>query len=163
VQNYLALVRYLPNGILDSTFNNDGIVIENISYTEGQSGTDINICPDGSILASGRAWESDTTGFFNVFLAKYHSGLTTGMQELNDLKSPLIIYPNPNNGIFTISQNNTNKTEIEITNIVGELIYKTNISNQQATIDLSKETKGTYFVRASDSNKSVTNKKIVIQ
>ena len=163
VQNYLALVRYLPNGVLDSSFNNDGIVIENISHTEGQSGTDINICPDGGILASGRAWESDTTGFFNVFLAKYHSGLTTGMQVLNDLKSTLIIYPNPNNGTFIISQNNTNKTEIEITNIVGELIYKTNISNQQATIDLSKETKGTYFVRASDSNKNVTNKKIVIQ
>ena len=95
VQNYLALVRYLPNGLLDSSFNNDGIVIENISMTEGQAGTSINICPDGGILASGRVWESDTTGFFNIFLAKYHSGLSNEVQELNDRNSLVSIYPNP--------------------------------------------------------------------
>ena len=163
LQNYLALVRYLPNGALDSSFNNDGIVIENISFTAGQTGTDINICPDGGILASGRVWDTDTTGFFNIFLAKYLSGLTTGIQDLTDVKSPVVIYPNPNNGTFTISQNSTTTTEIEINNILGELVYNTNTAMPQTTIDLSREVKGIYFVRITDNNRNVSNKKIIIQ
>ena len=74
-----------------------------------------------------------------------------------------IIFPNPSFGIFTFEQNTLSKTEIEIHNIIGELIYKTNTKTTQITIDLSKEAKGIYFVKTTDNNRNVTNKKIIIQ
>ena len=73
------------------------------------------------------------------------------------------IYPNPTSGKFTIKLDNSSKTEMEINNIVGELIFKVNFVNQQSTIDLSNESKGIYFLKISDSSGIVINKKIVVQ
>ena len=87
--------------------------------------------------------------------------LANQISELTE--NSISIYPNPTNGKFTIKIANTNKTEIEINNIVGELIYKTNFVNQQSTIDLSNMSKGIYFVKVIDYSRIVTNKKIVVQ
>jgi len=103
-----------------------------------------------------------TTGYvFRRPLSDF--GLTTSVLNQNNMTADITLAPNPNNGIFTISQNNTTKTEIEIHNIVGELIYTTTTTMSQTTIDLSRQPKGIYFVRTTDTNKSVTNKKIIIQ
>ena len=88
--------------------------------------------------------------------------LTVGVNEHNE-DLDFKIYPNPTNGIFTISQNNTNKTEIEIYNMLGILIYKTLTINKHTIIDLSNQPKGIYIVHAIDNNRIVTNKKVVIQ
>jgi murein DD-endopeptidase MepM/ murein hydrolase activator NlpD len=87
----------------------------------------------------------------------------TGIDNTTNSDNRIAIFPNPTNGTFIISQTNANKTEIEIHNIVGELIYKTTTTTPKTTIDLSKEPKGIYFVLTTDSNKNITNKKIVIQ
>ncbi|MEP6647797.1 MAG: M60 family metallopeptidase [Saprospiraceae bacterium] len=73
------------------------------------------------------------------------------------------VFPNPNTGEFTISQNNTNKTEIEIYNLVGERIYKTEFTNLTTTIDLSQQPKGIYFLKTEDHNRNVIIKKVIIQ
>jgi len=96
------------------------------------------------------------------FLTNINCGVTASVSE-NISKITLSIYPNPSTGNFILRQNGTNKIEIEIYNIVGELIYKTQLGNQQTTIDLSKEAKGIYFVKATDTYKNITYKKIILQ
>jgi len=83
--------------------------------------------------------------------------------DKSGLQSSIMIFPNPTSGLITILQNNSTETEIEIHNIIGRLIYKTRIAKQQATVDLSKEAKGVYFVKTTDHNRNVTNRKIIIQ
>ncbi len=75
MQAYFAVARYLPNGGLDTSFNSTGIIVENVSGTEGQASVDINICPDGGILASGVVWDHDTTFKYNSAYVKYKSGV----------------------------------------------------------------------------------------
>jgi uncharacterized repeat protein (TIGR03803 family) len=87
---------------------------------------------------------------------------TVGVNEYI-LSNSISIFPNPSNDFITISKNNTSKTEIEIYNIVGNLIYKTILIKQQTTIDLSKEANGIYFIKITDENQNVTNRKIVIE
>jgi len=71
------------------------------------------------------------------------------------------IYPNPNNGIFTINTKFSN-SNIKITNVSGETIYN-GVSNQNLnTIDLSDAKSGVYFVQVS-SNEGISIKKIIIK
>jgi hypothetical protein len=114
---------------------------------------------NGSLYAGGAFTMASGNIVNNI--AKWPSSITN--VENSSVTKNTIIYPNPNNGTFTITQNNTNKTEIEINNILGELIYKANTANLQTSIDLSNQPKGIYFVKTTDTNRSVTNKKIVIQ
>jgi uncharacterized delta-60 repeat protein len=50
--NYLALLRYLPNGTLDPSFDNDGISLTNLYGAHIQFGGDLEIQPDGKILVA---------------------------------------------------------------------------------------------------------------
>lgn len=90
-------------------------------------------------------------------------GLINAVPNLCDNYFSLLVYPNPTSGIFTISINNIGKTQIEIYNIGGELIYKTYTEKPQTSIDLSKQPKGIYLIRSTDIKRNVTSNKIIIQ
>lgn len=64
-----------------------------------------------------------------------------------------VIFPNPNRGIFTISNNNSNKTSItvKVFSAAGQLVYnKKHYSGD--SINLSTFTNGTYLVKVTDEN-----------
>ncbi|GEP52605.1 hypothetical protein FNO01nite_32770 [Flavobacterium noncentrifugens] len=87
---------------------------------------------------------------------------TLGLNEPTS-QSNISIAPNPTSDYITILQNNSTITEIEIYNVLGKLIYKTNIHQRQTIIDLSNEAKGFYFIRATAENRKVTHLKIILQ
>ena len=89
---------------------------------------------------------SDTSSCFTI------SGLGLNENALNIIT----ISPNPSNGIFSINSDNLNLIEIEIYNLQGEIVYKSNSAN--GSIDLSKEPKGIYLLKATSGNKLLTNK-----
>ena len=99
----------------------------------------------------------------SIDIGCYEYQNTTSVENINENENSVSIFPNPNNGIFTIILNNTHKIEIETYNILGELIFKTTSADQQTTLNLSSSPKGIYFVRTIDSNKNITNNKIIIQ
>jgi hypothetical protein len=125
-------------------------------FIGGQVEYDISATGVGPYISNG--------GNSDFFICKYGSNCsaTVGVNTINSLPG-VTLYPNPATSSFTISAQGEMIKEIEITNIVGELIYKTNSTSQQTAIDLSRQPKGIYFVRITDNNKNVTNKKIVIQ
>lgn len=75
--------------------------------------------------------------------------------------SPAIkINPNPSSdGIFYISNIQNKKYNFAVTNILGETIYKS--ENFNSIIDLSKHSKGIYFIIVNSQDKSL-NKKLII-
>lgn len=89
---------------------------------------------------------SDTSSCFTI------SGLGLNENALNIIT----ISPNPSNGIFSINSDNLNLIEIEIYNLQGTIVYKSSSSN--GSIDLSKEPKGIYLLKATSGNKLQTNK-----
>jgi len=56
----------------------------------------------------------------------------------------------------------TNKTSIEVVNLLGELIYKSEIQNHGTKVELNNAAKSVYFVRVYDNLKIVGQEKIVI-
>lgn len=79
---------------------------------------------------------------------------TTGFDEKNYMGAELIIYPNPNNGKFTIKIFSpiNSAQQIIITNVLGQIVYREHIGDinnglYETTIDLSEFPKGIYCVK----------------
>ncbi len=145
---------------------------KNLSSSYGAWGVSIALDGAGSCYIAG-FFEDPTLSFGSipltsaggkdVYVAKIGTSSTVAVYE-NEQSGGIDFYPNPSTGKFIVSQSNSTITsEIEIYNIVGELIYKTNTTTPQTTIDLSGQPKGIYFVRTTDNKKNMTNKKITIQ
>ena len=69
-------------------------------------------------------------------------------------KTAIKIYPNPNNGEFTIELTNINNSNINITNVLGQII-KTQKAELMNQINLNAFDKGIYFINVMENNQSV--------
>ncbi|MBI4931802.1 MAG: VCBS repeat-containing protein [Bacteroidetes bacterium] len=76
------------------------------------------------------------------------------------------IYPNPNSGIFTLDLRNniSGSAIIKVYNVLGEEVKQINClgCKSKTTIDLSKQSKGVYYLQISTNDKVIT-KKIIIE
>ena len=70
------------------------------------------------------------------------------------------IYPNPNNGEFTVELLKSDNFYIEITNVLGQII-KTQKAELMNQIDLNLFDKGIYFIHVMDNNQSVYRGRII--
>lgn len=93
----------------------------------------------------------------------YQCGLyyPTRIESLNKHKN-ITIYPNPNNGKFTITQS-VELNSIEVLNLLGESIYFSllNNVNTNVEIDLSSATKGIYFIKINAGEKVYVDKVVL--
>jgi hypothetical protein len=71
------------------------------------------------------------------------------------------IYPNPNNGLFVITQNESEYTNLVIRDVTGRIIQKQTITESKVEVKLNSAT-GVYFVELSN-NKTSLVKRIVIK
>jgi hypothetical protein len=69
-------------------------------------------------------------------------------------KTAIKVYPNPNNGEFTIELTNINNSNITITNVLGQII-KTQKAELMNQINLNAFDKGIYFINVMENNQSV--------
>lgn len=83
----------------------------------------------------------------------------TGLMK-NTLDGFVKFYPNPSTGKFII-HSSIDKLQIEIYNILGEEILKSEIQNPKSEIDLSAQPNGVYFIKLK-ANGETTTQKIVI-
>lgn len=92
---------------------------------------------------------------------------TTGIGEVTNMDN-LQIYPNPNNGQFTISFNASKtitEASVVITNITGQQVYQENYSNISNSfvknINLADQASGVYFITVTADGQKTVNKLIV--
>ncbi|MFN8277150.1 MAG: T9SS type A sorting domain-containing protein [Chitinophagales bacterium] len=91
-----------------------------------------------------------------------------GEAAANDIAS-LQVFPNPNNGRFTVTANALTATNVklEVTDVVGRSIFSENLGNITSgeikkELDFSSVTKGVYFVHVETANGKMT-KRVSIQ
>lgn len=91
----------------------------------------------------------------------------TGILERNENSVGFVIYPNPSNGEFTISLTSENfeKINFDITDITGRNIYKKSIDllsgNNSLFVNDIKLQSGIYFVTLRNQNQKITHKLVV--
>ena len=76
----------------------------------------------------------------------------TGIKNYVNNLANIIIYPNPNNGVFTIELSalsiENKETKIYIYNVLGEIVFEKNsISNTKQNVDINNLVNGTYFIK----------------
>ena len=96
------------------------------------------------------------------------SGVKVSHEEADNLEiGSMKFHPNPSDGKFTLSFNVSEKgdTGISIYDINGKNVYSENLFNFEGTykneIDISGESKGTYFLKITQGNKMSTRKIIL--
>jgi hypothetical protein len=87
-------------------------------------------------------------------------GGTTGLKQLSVNNSSVAIYPNPNNGSFTIEPSSVTKQTMQVYDVNGKLVLSQAI-NGKTTIDASNLNEGVYNISLI-SNEGVINKRLVI-
>lgn len=95
-------------------------------------------------------------------LVKYD--VTTDVTEKeNTDELTCTIYPNPSQGIIKIKTASTEPVVVEVADVLGNIIIASSVmSGNTATIDMSGEAKGLYFVHLSAKGR-VATKKIVVE
>jgi alpha-tubulin suppressor-like RCC1 family protein/ribosomal protein L27 len=90
----------------------------------------------------------------------YSKPIVTGIQEYLT-KNLVVVYPNPSSGTIQIVSADAKILNIEISNMLGETIYLSQVNSDKASIDLSKEPNGIYVVKISTS-KGITIEKLIL-
>ncbi len=80
----------------------------------------------------------------------------TGINEI--LENSISLYPNPNNGAFTIELTTT--TQVIITNVLGDILLNSTLTAGKQTLDIQNKSNGIYFVKLIQNGKQQTIKLI---
>jgi len=148
-QHGATLYMGTDKGIFKSTDN--GMVWDSINTGLTDRNIQALAINDNYIFAYGR-----TTGIWRRPLTE-----VMGIEDQNSSTAPML-YPNPNNGEFTINNENTINL-IEVYNMLGEQIYTASDTKPQTQkeVDVSGAPKGIYFVKISDKDKTSLVKMVV--
>ena len=93
------------------------------------------------------------TSVASMFVAKF-SIATTGVPFISPANNPATAYPNPSAGTFMVSTGNIGYTELNVTNSLGQSVYRQSLQAFQKTqlISLPAEvSNGLYFIRLTGS------------
>ncbi|WP_343329257.1 chondroitinase-B domain-containing protein [Polaribacter staleyi] len=81
------------------------------------------------------------------------------------LNTKITVYPNPTSRILNVKADNQNINLVTLYNINGKKVLESKNNQQKTavTVDVSKLSKGTYFVVISDINNAKTSKTVIIK
>ncbi len=162
----LLLERYDETGNLISSmgmggnsndFGYDIVTYDNsvftYSTTGSQGGTPFYIGADSLEFSEGYS--------NNMVLLKLIENPALGVPE-NKPERTIDIFPNPNNGVFTILVPKEN-TELSIYDTSGKIIYKTTVQNAELfNMDIQNVINGIYFLNIKSKQFNITKKVIKI-
>ncbi|MBI2723111.1 MAG: T9SS type A sorting domain-containing protein [Bacteroidetes bacterium] len=130
---------------------------------------------NNELIISGSFWKVNNDSIKKI--AKWIGGnytyscstftpLVSGIQDYNTNSNNISLYPNPNNGIFTLSFKDVSYSAINITvkNVLGQTVYERpnfKLDNTEIKINLADLSKGIYFITVEERNQAFTTKFII--
>ncbi len=115
----------------------------------------------GSSVYIAFVWNNGMNNVENWLLDDVSLVSLTGFEE--DFRNEINIYPNPTTGIVNVESEKTDLIRnIEVTDIKGQKVSSSEVNNSVVELDLTKYSKGVYFVKVT-TNEGVYNEKIIVE
>lgn len=149
-------VNALPTVSLSASINTICALNGSISLAGSPSGGIYSgTAVTGSLLSVANAgtftpmysYTNTLTGCSNSATTQVIVANCTGIDEAGNNISKLLVYPNPNNGSFTIETGNIQNKNIEILDVTGRVVYSANTEAQNILIDVRELANGMYQVK----------------
>ena len=151
-----------------SEVNNNYFIVE-------RSVDGINFTPIGRVQGAGNSTTPqgynfndsqpvDGTSYYRLAQVDDNGDITySAIVAVEYNEAGITIYPNPNEGLFTISYlNDEQPYAVEITDMEGKLIYTGSGTKMPATVKLNGAPPGMYIVRLQLNENIITSKLIII-
>jgi hypothetical protein len=134
---------------------------DSYTWNTASSNTSIVVSPTATTVYT--VTGVDANGCENTAVVSQNVSACTGINESIDQTSFVQIYPNPASNVLNIKLSgfDLNSTSLKITNILGQDVINTSVSNDQLELNLSNMPNGMYFVRVLVNNKEVVNHKLI--
>lgn len=143
----------LNDQILNVLFKNDSFFF--LGRTQSQSGITTSGALQPNFLYNNSPWT--TLSIDNTFIARFDPNPLS----LNDaVIADVNLYPNPNNGSFSISSIDKIET-VEIVDMLGKLVFKN--KNNSNEYNINGISKGLYLVKVTFDNDKVLIKKMIVK
>ncbi len=145
----------LTIGLFDSVFNSPGFVVQNFGSTSVTfngviSGGDYYLRISAIAEAASYLYPYD----FTIEASTLASAADIDVQPLS-----VVLYPNPVKTQLTIDAKDIqNASEIDIINLLGESVYKSDLTDHTVTIDASTFPRGVYIAKIIAGNKPFMRK-----
>lgn len=130
------------------------------------------LAPEGDLILSGNVLYGMAYGGgadSDGVIFKLDTNTATAINEINVATGSVNLYPNPNNGRLTIALTmpeaiSVTQPHVEIYNVLGELVYQSNITVGNSQISLPNAAAGIYLYRlVTHDGKLVGEGKFVVQ
>lgn len=168
--NYIGIETYNDNIYCNIICNNThyNIVAE---MTANENARDNYWClPDSAAIQASiyDGYQDVNLGlvFFTPFNSSPCAGTPTLVKELPAAVEEIKLYPDPNNGSFTVSISNyvSGVNTIDVYNMLGEKVYSSAITQSTLEITLNNNSKGVYLYRiVSEDGKLRGDGKFVVE
>lgn len=151
-----TILRLNIDGSVDSSFNPDGIGPSGDGYYGNSPAIyDINLQTDNKILIGGNFTAYNGIGRNRIARLSNNNLGINDFTSLSDIK----IYPNPTKQYLNIDITpEVTINSIDVYNTLGQLVLVIPDAQKERTLDVSKLTMGTYFMRINSDNGAVTKK-----
>ncbi|MFO0358679.1 MAG: T9SS type A sorting domain-containing protein [Sphingobacteriaceae bacterium] len=103
---------------------------------------------------------SDANGCSNTNTVNLIVSWCTGINE-NNSHANISVYPNPNQGSFTIKTNSNEVKDLIIVDHLGRTIKQMSIIDRETKIDLTKESNGIYYLLLLQNGQQIYSKKLI--
>jgi hypothetical protein len=89
-------------------------------------------------------------------------GSQVGLNEFG-MNATMSIYPNPNNGIFTVELTDmvSESLTLQVINVTGQIVFEADASSKLVDVNISEFGNGTYTLRITDGTHNATEQIIV--
>jgi hypothetical protein len=139
------------------------LYIDGVTYSDQTSTDPLQVYP---LRFSGADYIDQTFLNEKAFIARLNiNGLATGTTEVEKDEAKVTLFPNPNNGNFTLLFNEglSGKKEIMIMSEMGQVIQSRSTSDDRVQISSTNLASGIYFVRVATTDRSIGLKFIVVK
>ncbi|MDQ3110848.1 MAG: T9SS type A sorting domain-containing protein [Bacteroidota bacterium] len=102
-------------------------------------------------------------GIDDIYFGYCGSGRRVANPEQENQPAAMLVYPNPNNGTFTIQTNSSESKDVFVYDMMGKLIYSVQGNSElNISIDITDQPAGIYNIQVLNGN-SIDTKRIIKQ